>query len=95
MSRRFSSLVLVMGIAMGLGNLLSGAIERMGLILPSYIGAMIVAAVIRNLDDRSVCAHLAGGGRPARPRRALPLHRDGAASRCVFGSWRTWRCRCW
>ncbi len=46
------SLVVVMGIAMGLGNVLSGALERMGLILPSYIGAMIVAAVIRNLNDR-------------------------------------------
>ena len=44
--------VLVMGVAMGLGNLLSLAMERLGLILPSYIGAMIVAAVIRNLDDR-------------------------------------------
>jgi ESS family glutamate:Na+ symporter len=31
---------------------LSGAMERMGLILPSYIGAMIVAAAIRNANDR-------------------------------------------
>lgn len=46
------SLVVIMGIAMGLGNLLSGAMERMGLILPGYIGAMIVAAVLRNLNDR-------------------------------------------
>jgi ESS family glutamate:Na+ symporter len=37
---------------MGLGNLLSLGLERLGLILPIYIGAMIVAAVIRNLDDR-------------------------------------------
>jgi len=44
--------VVVMGIAMGLGNLLSLQMEKLGLILPSYIGAMIVAAVIRNLDDR-------------------------------------------
>lgn len=44
--------VLVVGFAIGLGNLLSGAIERAGFILPAYIGAMIVAAVIRNLDDR-------------------------------------------
>jgi len=44
--------VLVMGVAIGLGNLLSLAFERLGLILPIYIGAMIVAAVIRNLDDR-------------------------------------------
>ena len=46
------NLVVLMGIAMGIGNLLSGAMERMGLILPSYIGAMIVAAVIRNVNDR-------------------------------------------
>jgi len=44
--------VLVMGIAIGLGNFLSIAIEKLGVLLPIYIGAMIVAAVIRNLDDR-------------------------------------------
>jgi ESS family glutamate:Na+ symporter len=41
--------VVIVGIAMGMGNLLSLQMERMGLILPAYIGAMIVAAVIRNL----------------------------------------------
>lgn len=44
--------VLVMGVAMGVGAVLSAGIERMGVILPSYIGSMIVAALIRNLDDR-------------------------------------------
>jgi len=44
--------VLTMGVAMGLGALLSAGIERTGVILPSYIGAMVVAAAIRNLDDR-------------------------------------------
>ncbi len=44
--------VLVIGVCVGLGNLLSLAIERTGVILPAYIGAMIVAAVVRNLDDR-------------------------------------------
>jgi ESS family glutamate:Na+ symporter len=44
--------VIVMGIAMGVGNLLSLEVEHLGFLLPSYIGAMIVAAVIRNLDDR-------------------------------------------
>ncbi len=43
---------LVIGVCVGLGNLLSLSIERMGIILPAYIGAMIVAAVVRNLDDR-------------------------------------------
>ncbi|SPE28697.1 Sodium/glutamate symporter (fragment) [Candidatus Sulfopaludibacter sp. SbA3] len=43
---------MTVGIAMGLGNLLSLQMERMGLILPAYIGAMIVAAVMRNVGDR-------------------------------------------
>jgi ESS family glutamate:Na+ symporter len=51
--------VLVMGVAMGLGALLSAAIERAGVILPGYIGAMIVAAAIRNLDDRYRFARIA------------------------------------
>lgn len=50
--------VLVMGVAMGLGALLSAGIERTGVILPGYIGAMIVAAAIRNLDDRYGFAHI-------------------------------------
>jgi ESS family glutamate:Na+ symporter len=50
--------VIVMGIAMGIGNLLSLEMEHLGLVLPSYIGAMIVAAVIRNLDDRFNFAHI-------------------------------------
>lgn len=44
--------VLVIGVSMGIGNLISTGIERMGVILPAYIGAMIAGAVIRNLDDR-------------------------------------------
>ncbi|MEK7404834.1 MAG: sodium/glutamate symporter [Acidobacteriota bacterium] len=44
--------VVAIAVAMGLGTLLSGAFERMGAILPSYVGAMIVAAAFRNLDDR-------------------------------------------
>jgi ESS family glutamate:Na+ symporter len=51
--------VLVMGVAMGLGALLSAGIERTGVILPGYIGAMIVAAAIRNLDDRYGFARIA------------------------------------
>lgn len=44
--------VLAIGVCIGLGNLLSGGIERLGVILPAYIGAMIVGAILRNLDDR-------------------------------------------
>lgn len=44
--------ILIMGVAMGLGNLISLGFSRLHLTLPSYIGAMIAAACIRNLDDR-------------------------------------------
>ncbi|MFO7326471.1 MAG: sodium/glutamate symporter, partial [Pseudomonadota bacterium] len=38
-------------VAMALGSWLSAWIEARGVTLPAYIGAMIVASVIRNLDD--------------------------------------------
>ncbi|MDT7542976.1 MAG: glutamate:Na+ symporter, family [Acidobacteriota bacterium] len=38
-------------VAMGAGALLSLALTRTGVVLPGYIGAMIVAAVWRNFDD--------------------------------------------
>ncbi|MBM3765282.1 MAG: sodium/glutamate symporter, partial [Acidobacteria bacterium] len=38
--------------AMGAGSVLSRAMAGAGLTLPGYIGAMIVAAVIRFIDDR-------------------------------------------
>ena len=44
--------VLVIGVAMGLGNLISMGMDRIHMTLPSYIGAMIAAAIIRNLNDR-------------------------------------------
>ncbi|HXA52299.1 MAG TPA: sodium/glutamate symporter [Candidatus Acidoferrum sp.] len=43
---------IVIAIAMGLGSLVSLGVQRAGVILPAYIGAMAVAAVLRNLDDR-------------------------------------------
>ena len=51
--------VLVIGVCIGLGNLLRMAIERQGVILPAYIGAMIVGAILRNLDDRFHFARIA------------------------------------
>lgn len=38
-------------IAMGIGTIISGFIEDLGLTFPSYIGAMLAAAIIRNLCD--------------------------------------------
>jgi ESS family glutamate:Na+ symporter len=37
--------------AMWIGSIVSGRLEAWGLTLPAYIGAMLVAAVIRNIDD--------------------------------------------
>jgi ESS family glutamate:Na+ symporter len=41
----------VLALAMGLGSALSAYIQDAGLTLPAYIGAMIVASVLRNLDE--------------------------------------------
>ncbi|SFJ65828.1 glutamate:Na+ symporter, ESS family [Terrisporobacter glycolicus] len=38
-------------LAMGLGSLISDLIQNLGLTFPSYIGAMLAAAIIRNLYD--------------------------------------------
>lgn len=38
-------------IAMGIGSIISGFIQDLGLTFPSYIGAMIAAAIIRNILD--------------------------------------------
>lgn len=43
--------ITVLALAMGLGSVLSGYIEDAGLTLPAYIGAMIVASALRNLDE--------------------------------------------
>lgn len=39
-------------IAMAVGAWISGWVHGLGIILPSYIGAMLIGALIRNLDDR-------------------------------------------
>ncbi len=45
--------VLMVAIAMGAGSLISAAIAGQGIVLPGYIGAMIAAALMRALDDRT------------------------------------------
>ncbi len=39
-------------VAMGTGAWISGGLGALGLTLPGYIGAMLMGAVIRNIDDR-------------------------------------------
>ena len=43
--------VVLLLVAVGLGVWVSAGLTRLGLTLPAYIGAMIVAAIIRNLED--------------------------------------------
>ena len=43
--------MIVLAVAMGIGSILSGWFTRLGLTLPAYIGAMMVASVFRNIDD--------------------------------------------
>lgn len=43
--------VIVIGVCMALGSLVGDQFKRWGLTLPAYIGAMLVAGVMRNLDD--------------------------------------------
>lgn len=40
-------------IAMGLGTLIGTGLQNAGLVLPAYIGAMMCAAVLRNIDDHT------------------------------------------
>jgi ESS family glutamate:Na+ symporter len=52
--REFSTLVhtlVMLGVTMGLGSLVSGYFQSLGWTLPAYIGAMLVAAILRNIDD--------------------------------------------
>jgi len=43
--------MIVLAVAMGLGSILSTWFKDLGWTLPAYIGAMMVASVLRNIDD--------------------------------------------
>ena len=43
--------LVVLALAMGLGSIVSRYIQSLGITLPAYIGAMLVASVLRNVDD--------------------------------------------
>jgi ESS family glutamate:Na+ symporter len=43
--------MIILAGAMGIGSILSGWIQDLGVTLPAYIGAMMVASMLRNLDD--------------------------------------------
>jgi ESS family glutamate:Na+ symporter len=60
----FRTLILI-AVSMGVGSVIGAWFGKIGLILPAYIGAMIAAAIMRNLDDRfhwfGVSQHLVDG----------------------------------
>jgi ESS family glutamate:Na+ symporter len=43
--------LVILALAMGLGSIVSAKIQSLGYTLPAYIGAMLVASVLRNIDD--------------------------------------------
>ena len=43
--------LVVLALAMGVGSIVSRFIQSLGVTLPAYIGAMLVASVLRNIDD--------------------------------------------
>ena len=43
--------MVILALAMGVGSVVSGWIQALGVTLPAYIGAMLIASVIRNIDD--------------------------------------------
>jgi ESS family glutamate:Na+ symporter len=43
--------VVILALAMGIGSVVSRYIQSLGITLPAYIGAMLVASVLRNIDD--------------------------------------------
>lgn len=47
----FASAAFQIIIAMGLGTILSSLLQKTGMTLPSYIGAMFAAAIMRNISD--------------------------------------------
>jgi ESS family glutamate:Na+ symporter len=43
--------MVILALAMGIGSVVSLWIQSLGVTLPAYIGAMLIASVIRNIDD--------------------------------------------
>ena len=52
-AKRYSTAAFQLSIAMGVGTFISALLSKTGMTFPSYIGAMIVAAVMRNICEYS------------------------------------------
>lgn len=60
-------------VCLGLGSLITAALAKAGMVVPGYIGSMIVAAILRNLDDRLHFAHFSDITLASIFQAALPL----------------------
>ena len=70
--------IVVIGICMGLGSIIGAWFTSRQIVLPEYVGAMIVAAIARNLDDRfRLLQDFSTSRGHDRQHRAFDLHRDG------------------
>lgn len=52
-AKRYSTAAFQLSIAMGLGTLVSALLSKTGMTFPAYIGAMIIAAIMRNICEYS------------------------------------------
>lgn len=52
-AKRYSTAAFQLAIAMGFGTIISTLLSKTGMTFPSYIGAMIVAAIMRNICEYS------------------------------------------
>jgi len=52
-AKRYSTAAFQLAIAMGFGTLVSTLLSKTGMTFPSYIGAMIIAAIMRNICEYS------------------------------------------
>lgn len=52
-TRSLATAAYMIAIAMGIGNIVSSLLTKTGMTFPAYIGAMIVAAIIRNISEFS------------------------------------------
>ena len=83
-SRRWSVIL----VAMWVGSGVSASVHvRSGSRLPAYIGAMLVAAVIRNVDDATGLSRaVAADDRRSRERRAVAVPGAGADDAAAVGA---------
>lgn len=52
-AKRYSNAAFQLAVAMGLGTLVSALLSKTGMTFPAYIGAMIIAAIMRNICEYS------------------------------------------